>query len=181
MIHSKLDKIGPIYACVNVTSKKKIETAIRVVIRLAGLDSHTPADACYGLSIKLRPEDIANKQIIILGLKKHSAQDILDNRCRVKMTPGIYDKPCDLMFAKEFNKLPIEIRKKILTYLAVFKGEPKKRFDHAKGILKQYYKSKIYDKSMYHNKNDYYKKCQVNTDIVNLKLKEELRLPVQKI
>ena len=158
LIHSKLDKIGPIYACANVTSKKKIETAIRVVIRLAGLDSHTPADACYGLSIKLRPEDIANKQIIILGLKKHSAQDILDNRCRVKMTPGIYDKPCDLMFAKEFNKLPIEIRKKILTYLAVFKGEPKKRFDHAKGILKQYYKSKIYDKSMYHNKNDYYKK-----------------------
>ena len=61
---------------------------IRKVIRLAGLDSQTPREIVYALSIKLTPEQIAHKQIFQMGLKIACEKDPneyrIGNRFRLK-------------------------------------------------------------------------------------------------
>lgn len=156
LIYSKLDKLGPIYACATNTTKKEIEVAVRVSIKAAGLDSQTPDNVTYALGLGMSVQDIANKKMILLGLKNFDAHEIKNARYRVRISDIMRQKPCDLMFATEFNKIEMIYRQKIIDHLVNFKDQnSKKRFDCVKGILKQYYKNKYIDKTMYKDQNEY--------------------------
>ena len=156
LIYSKLDKLGPIYACATNTTKKEIEVAVRVSIKAAGLDNQTPDNVTYALGLGMSVQDIANKKMILLGLKNFSARDIQNARYRVKISDEMRQKPCDFMFASEFNKIDLIYRKKIIDHLVDYPDQNcKKRFDSVKSILKLFYRNKYIDKTMYKDQNEF--------------------------
>ena len=93
LVHSALYDLGIIYVYASDRMFTNICICIRKVIRLAGLDSQTPREIVYALSIKLTPEQIAHKQIFQMGLKIACEKDPneyrIGNRFRLKSYPVI--------------------------------------------------------------------------------------------
>jgi hypothetical protein len=140
--------LGLTYCYIENNKFKKIEIAIKKVIKLAGLDYLTSSRECYILSTKLSPELIATKQIIQLGLKNLDIPHLLETKpnCRVPAIEHDRSRPFYFNFRNKFNNLSYTDRKFILQN---YKHDDKKSILKIKSYIKNIFiKQFIPDKNM---------------------------------
>ena len=91
----------------------EISTAHRKLIKLAGIDQLAPASIVYKLSTTISTRQMADKQIIGLGLKMVDKQVVVDNRYLIPAVNAGPERPFWSKFRKLFNALPYKTRQYI--------------------------------------------------------------------
>ena len=102
--------LGLIVCYTNSSRLDEISTAHRKLIKLAGLDQLTTASIVYKLSTTISTKQMADKQIICLGLKMVDRQVVGDNRNLVPAVNAGPERPFWSKFRNLFNALPSKTR-----------------------------------------------------------------------
>ena len=133
--------IGLCYAYASNTQFDRIEICIRKVVKAAGLDWMTPSGTIYEISTRLTPRFMALKQILQLGIKFLDPKEIQEKRFNVPRTDTDSMRPFWSVFIKEFENLPLKLRKSIVELL-----EPtdKVKMGKIKSLLKLYFLKLLY-------------------------------------
>ena len=174
LIFSNCYDIGLIYAYCSPAKFKRVEISIRKIVRSCGFDRATPSKILHQISTKMLPVHMAIKQIIQLGLKLVSTDDIKKNRYQYRQKPDKFNAPFNKVFCQEFNKLPFELRKLIIT---IYDVKDRKSMDKIKVNLRKYFRKlsfpdgplknnitkQIFVKYRYINNNKYTSKTQINS------------------
>ena len=164
------------------------------VIKSAGLNFTTPSTDLYKVSTKISFQQIIKKQILLLGLKNISIDNIIKKRFRIQLSSEEVNKPFIKLFAQYFNELPLDIKKQII-YDIRDNCDPKRKY--IKMILKRHFITKcngnkkmtstgysnhirqiilknMYTKNMYPTKNIIHNNSnETNTDIDVHKIAEK--------
>jgi hypothetical protein len=85
---------------------EEISTAHRKLIKLAGIDQLAPSSIVYKLSTTISTKQIADKQILCLGLKMVDRQVVENNRYLVPALNAGPERPFWSKFRNLFNALP---------------------------------------------------------------------------
>ena len=156
-IYRKLTNFGIIYTYSTEKSWSDICTAIRSVVKGAGLDQQTPREIVYGLSLGMEPKSFARKLLIVMLLKKYDIEKLQQKRCLFQITNDIKNRPNQYTAASAFNEIDSKTRTKIVDYL-IKNGKSKKSFERIKDILKEYYSILHLSENNYKDKSDFIKK-----------------------
>ena len=135
--------IGLIFAyCGNdSTIWKQVCVSIRRLIKSAGLDMCTHNSDVYKISTKIDPASMAKKQILQLGIKFVTIDELESSRLLVARNKGDNDRPFWSCFQTTFNALPHKSRRFIADNLDI---NDKKKAQKIKAHLKQYYQKICY-------------------------------------
>lgn len=146
LIWSQLYDIGLIYPFVSETNFEKISTAIRSVVKNAGLDRFTSANDVYRMSLGISPKNIALKQLVMIGLKKIDPITVQNNRYLARITADCVNKPCLHKALTTFNAYKLDMRKTIIDNLVnqLNRGVEKLNYDAAKNTIKKYYSDELF-------------------------------------
>ena len=187
LVWSSCYDIGLVYAYASQKKFKAIETCIRKLIRSAGLDNMMSSDLVYQCSTRLPPLLMAKKQMIQLGIKFLDPDRVRDNRFLIEQTCTDYLRPFWSKFLKEFNSLPLELRKEMIENLNVLdkakmqiiktrlRSFYRKEFSPS-GILTKEKRETILTKNLYSRLRVEKRKC----DAANLKFDRDHSTPVGK-
>ena len=137
LVWSSCYDLGLVYVYASKAKFSEIEVCIRKLIRSAGLDSQTKNELIYQVSTHLTPELMAKKQIIQLGVKFLNLENVTNNRYLIKIEKDDHLKPFWNKFQQEFNKLPLELRKFVISNTDVL---DKKQMQKVKNKLRQFYR-----------------------------------------
>ena len=136
LIYSILGNIGNIYVYASNTIFERIACNCRKVIKAAGLDQLTKNETVYRIAFGYNIGTIAKKQIIQGGLKKVSMTSIKKDRFKVVLRNGDDKRPFLATFAKLFNDLPTEVRRKIAEK---YDKNHKNKVNSVKNILRNHF------------------------------------------
>ena len=108
------------YCGENSQDWKQSCTSIRRLLKSAGLDYMMSSDLLYKVTLKMDPLSIGRKQIIQSGLKMTKPDEFHNRSYKIKRSYGDERSPFRYRFIIEFNNLPLDLRKFIVSNLDVY-------------------------------------------------------------
>jgi len=145
LIFSACYDIGLCYVYSSKKQFQKIETAIKKVIKSAGLDWFMKSDLVYQVSTILTPAIMAKKQIMQLGLKFIDKEAVIQNRFNIPRHAFDNRRPFWSIFREVYEDFPLETRKVIIEN---FNPLDKKQTIKVKGVIRKHYLTILYPEGL---------------------------------